>query len=112
MVESKRRGAGSVGPWGVRSASMVVSGVTWGHFWAVLGCCGSILKLFWSYFGVILGSFLKQYGIILGLFWDHFGVVLESFFCHSWVFFRSSWDHFEFILELFWSHSGVVLESF
>ena len=32
VVEVKRRGAGSVGPWGVRSASMVVSGVTWGHF--------------------------------------------------------------------------------
>ena len=32
VVESKRRGAGSVGRGGVRSASMVVSGVTWGHF--------------------------------------------------------------------------------
>ena len=83
-----------------------------GLFWTVLGCCGSFLKSFWSYFGVMFGSFLKQSGITLELFWDHFGFVLESFCCHSGIILRSSWDHFEFILGLFWSHSGFVLESF
>ena len=74
-----------------------------------LGILFEILKLFWEYFEIILGSFGDHSGILLGSFWKHSGIILGSFWEHFGIILGSFGDHFGII---FLNHFGIILGSF